>query len=196
MEWWQKLIFVIFAVCLAIAVFFSVIFGIGKFIQPKVVEVVREVSAIPESVPSVEIEKVEGVIPGPYESEGGLPPSVTTWSFDVAPNEIEVLTGGPASISGVDLPGGANPDRGSVIIMLPADKVIPYKVTNLVPGANWHGAYDFGRKPTEEDWIKLAEDRILAMQSPPNGTSGEGCTIVDVVVVKGDQIVKQWIVEK
>jgi len=125
----------------------------------------------------------------PYESEGGIPYSGTSWTADVEPGEVEVLTSGPAEIAGVKLPGGEN--RGSVIVLLPSSETISYTVTGLVTGANWHGAYDFGREITEADWRALADDRVAAMKAAPNCTSGKGCLVVDVLVV-GPGLVAYW----
>lgn len=123
-------------------------------------------------------------LPTPYESEGGLPTSETFWVFDVAPHEVEVVTAGPASIAGINLLGGVN--RGSVILLLPdptGAKVVRYTVTGLLPGSNWHGAYDFGHPPTDAEVATLANDRVAAMQGQPNCTSGSGCTTVDILIV-------------
>lgn len=204
MEWWQKLIFtvviIVFVFGLIFAVTFFIFLGIEKISQPKVIkEIVKETQAAIE-VETVEVEiekevedvKVEDVsIPEPYESEGGIPYNGSEWDCDVAPNEIQVLTGGPAEINGVKLPGGTNPDRGSVILLLPEDIVISYTVRELIAGSNWHGAYDYNRVPTEDDWQLLVENRVEAMMEAPNGTSGKGCQIVDVLVVQGEKIVFQ-----
>lgn len=132
-------------------------------------------------------------LPPPYESEGGLPTSETSWTFDVAPHEVEVLTAGPASIAGVNLPGGEN--RGSVILLLPdptGAKVVRYTVTNLLPGSNWHGAYDLGHPPSDAEVAALVQDRVRAMQGWPNCTDGNGCATVDVLVVgSGPRVIMQ-----
>lgn len=131
----------------------------------------------------------------PYEQEGGIPWSGAAWSADVAPDEIEVLTAGPANIAGVSLPGGV--DRGSVIVFLPdPKKVVQYTVTGLVTGANWHGSYRPLTDPTTEStWRILANDRVAAMQEAPNCTSGLGCVIIDVLVVGPEGVVAQWVVQ-
>jgi len=209
MLWWQKLIII---VVISIFVVGCILGGLAIYtsVEAKEATTSVETTAVETTVEEATIETEtslveeteetvipEGVIPEPYESEGGLPTSESIWIFDVSPNEIEVLSGGPASINGVDLPGGANPDRGSVIIMLPADnKVISYKVTSLVPGANWHGSYKYGRVPTEADWQALRDDRIQAMFTEPNGSLGKGCKLVDVLVVKGNDVIFQKTYEK
>lgn len=140
----------------------------------------------------------EGTVPKPYEKEGGLPTSGTTWTFDVFPKEIEVLTGGPGMINGVKLPGGDNPDRGFVIIMLPSTDTIRYEVTELWPGSNWHAAYKYGRIPTEADWRALLDQRTVAMFDPKegNGAHGQGVWILDQVVVRGNEVIFQQTVER
>jgi len=125
-----------------------------------------------------------------YESEGGIPYNGTDWNLDVAPDEIEVLTSGPATVAGVKLPGGTN--RGSVIVFLPASsEVVRYTATGLLPGSNWHGAY----RPLVADeamWRRIAEDRVQAMMVAPNCTPGKGCKVVDVLVVGPTGKVAQW----
>jgi len=130
----------------------------------------------------------------PYESEGGVSYNGTTWSVDVAPDEIEVLTAGPATIAGVSLPGGV--ERGSIIILLPGSEVIHYEVSGLIAGSNWHGSYRPVGDPTiETTWRSLAEDRIKAMQIAPNCTSGKGCVTIDVLVIgPGNKVVAQWVI--
>ncbi len=138
-----------------------------------------------------------GRIPEPYESEGGIPYNGSTWAADVAPDEIEVLSVGPGSSTGVDFKGGANPDIGGIFIFLGnGNQVTHYTVENLIAGNNWHGAYDFDRPITETDWKLLTEDRVKAMMQPPNGTSGNGCDIVQVAVIKGNEVIFQQTYEK
>lgn len=138
----------------------------------------------------------------PYESEGGIPFNGTVAEFDVAPDEIEVLTAGPARIAGVDLPGGET--RGSIILMLPdqdsdsqhTPRVIRYRVDNLIPGSNWHGSY----RPLQSNrnaksistWASLAKDRAQAMIEAPNCSFGTGCETLDILVVKpGNEVAFQ-----
>jgi len=127
----------------------------------------------------------------PYESEGGVPFNGTTWSADVAPDELEVLTSGPACIAGVCLSGGT--ERGSVIILLPGSEVIHYDVTGVIAGSNWHGSYRPITSPTAEStWRSLAKDRVKAMKIAPNCTSGKGCKVIDVLIVGPSGIIAQW----
>ena len=133
----------------------------------------------------------------PYDSAGGIPYNGTSWNVDVAPDELEVFTAGPASIAGVNLPGGI--DRGSIIILLPGLEVVHYEVTGVIPGSNWHGSYRplSGDPAGEATWRALANDRVAAMQTSPNCTPGKGCTVIDVLVVGPDnKIVAQWVVNK
>lgn len=127
-----------------------------------------------------------------YESEGGIPYEGSVFNTDVAPDEMEVLTGGPADMFGVHLPGGE--DRGTIIIMLPDSEgkvVVRYTVNGLLPGSNWHGSI---RPLVNPDliWQSIADDRILAMQATPNCSHGTGCKTIDVLVVDQNGVVKQW----
>ena len=133
----------------------------------------------------------EGIIPEPYESEGGIPYSGSEWTCDVAPDEIECLSVGPGESVGVEFKGGANPDRGGIFIFLPGEQVIRYQASKLIEGSNWHGAYDYNRVPKENDWKLLLDDRVKAMMEAPNGTSGKGCQIVDVAVISDGSVVFQ-----
>jgi len=132
----------------------------------------------------------------PYESEGGVPFSGDRLSIDVAPDEIEVVTAGPACIFGVCLPGGEK--RGSVILMLGGnEEVVSYTITGLIAGANWHASYRPFDNPLDESiWRALANDRVEAMQIAPNCTDGKGCDVIDILVVDEDGIIDQWVVGK
>jgi hypothetical protein len=150
----------------------------------------RSITEITKETSSASV--AEGELPAFYETEGGIPYEGTSWNVDVAPNEIEVFTGGPCEINGVKLPGGTNPDRGSVVILLPSSQVIHYTIKGVISGSNWHGAIDFVDKvPQEKDWKALVNDRVQAMSVEPNGTLGKGCKVVDVLVVQGTNVVFQ-----
>lgn len=217
-NWWRVLVFITVIVVLVGGIVFGSIFLAYGYI-PKQVAVKQEIVVREEAketskeaitskaekttVETTTIEEkttetvAEGEIPPFYESEGGIPYNGNEWNVDVAPDESEVFTGGPAEVLGVKLEGGSNPDRGSVIILLPfGDKVINYTIKNVIAGSNWHGAIDYGRAPTEKDWKILVDDRVKAMMEAPNGTSGKGCQIVDVVVVQGDKIIFQETYER
>lgn len=128
-----------------------------------------------------------------YETEGGIPYNGTEWNVDVAPGEKEVFTFGPGEVNGVVFQGGSNPDIGNIAILLPdpkGEKVISYTIKGVVPGANWHGATQ------EKDWQLIIDDRVKAMMEAPNGPSGLGCSIVNVIVVQGNNIVHQETFEK
>jgi len=152
----------------------------------------------PELTTTPQVENLVMVIstPGdwvPYESEGGVPYNGTTWSVDVAPDELEVFTAGPACIAGVCLPGGT--ERGSIIILLPGEQVVHYDVTGVIVGSNWHGSYRPLTDPRNRNiWNGLASDRVVAMQQPPNCTPGTGCKVIDVLIVGPNGVVAQWTV--
>jgi len=152
--------------------------------QPTVIEA--------SSQPTLEFDWLKAT----YDQAGGIPYNGKEWNTDVAPDEIEVFTGGPASINGVELSGGA--ERGSVVILLPdpyKQEVTHYTVKNVIPGSNWHGSFRPLADPSlETTWKLLAEDRVKAMQVAPNCTDGNGCGVVDVLVVSGERVVKQWTV--
>lgn len=129
----------------------------------------------------------------PYDQAGGIPYNDTTWSVDVAPDELEVFTAGPACIASVCLPGGT--ERGSVIILLPGSEVIHYEVTGVIAGSNWHGSYrPLGGPASETAWRALANDRVSAMQQAPNCTPGKGCKVIDVLIVGPKGVVARWTV--
>lgn len=152
-------------------------------------------TAMPVVTMAVSAEEVAATLPL-YENEGGIPYEGTSWSVDVAPDEVEVLTGGPAEIAGVKLPGGV--DRGSIIILLPDEGgkvVVRYTVTGLLAGSNWHGAY----RPILDPgliWQSIADKTIADMQIAPNCSHGVGCNIIDVLVINQSGVVKQWTVNK
>lgn len=163
------------------------------------IETTTETTAATETTVSNEAITPEGIVPVPYETEGGLPTSGTTWAFDVISKETEVLTGGVGMINGAKLPGGDNPDRGFVIIMLPStNTTIRYEVSELWPGSNWHASYKYGRIPTKVDWQALLDQRTNAMFDPKegNGTHGEGVWILDQIVVQGTNIIFQQTVKR
>lgn len=157
-------------------------------------EVVQAATAIPAQV-VVDIQKdVNSGSWEPYDSAGGIPYNGTAWNVDVAPDELEIFTAGPACIAGVCLPGGET--RGSIIILLPGAQVIHYEVTGVIAGSNWHGSYrPLGDPTVEATWRSLALDRIAAMQKAPNCTPGTGCLTIDVLVVgPGNTVVDKWTV--
>lgn len=128
-----------------------------------------------------------------YDDAGGIPYNGTTWNVDVAPDELEVFTGGPMCIFGHCLPGGK--DRGSVIVFLPAaDRVVRYEVTRVLPGSNWHGSYRPLDPLAQATWLALANNRVTAMGAAPNCTPGTGCLVVDVLIVGPDGVIDQWTV--
>ncbi len=214
MKWWQNLIYIIVIAAIIIAFIFVAIFAVNKPTQLKVIKGVQavaveteETTAFVETTVETAVKKVTeeevtetieavSIIPEPYESEGGIPYNGSEWTCDVAPDEIECLSVGPGESAGVEFKGGANPDRGGIFIFLPGKEVIRYQVKKLIEGSNWHGAYDYNRTPTEEDWKLLVEDRIQAMMQAPNGTSGKGCQIVDVAVISDGKVIFQKTYQK
>ena len=135
----------------------------------------------------------EGKLIAFYETEGGIPYNGTEWNVDVAPGEIEVFTFGPGEVNGIAFKGGSKPDIGNIAILLPdpkGEKVVSYIIKDVIAGANWHGATQ------EKDWRLIINDRVKAMKEAPNGPSGLGCQIVNVIVVQGDSIIYQGTFEK
>ena len=141
-----------------------------------------------------------------YELEGGIPYESKTedrcdgeWYADVSPEELIAFTSGPVAMEEVfKLEGGADPDIGNVTILVPDSetKDTVYKLIELCAGSNWYGAWLLNRIPTENDWMKLLDDRVVAMMKAPNGTSGKGCDIVNVIVIQGEEILYEETFEK
>lgn len=121
-----------------------------------------------------------------YIAPNGIPSD--TYTTEIAKNQIGVLTCGPVRINDIFLPGGADPDRGSVVILLPEnDKTTIYNFYELVPGHNWFGIYNVNEVNPNNVNI-LTNKHITEMRLPPNGTSGNGCTIIDVLILMGQNI--------
>lgn len=129
-----------------------------------------------------ELPVVEVTSPQRYISEENLPDG-TFMSVTVPVGEIHAMTSGPICVAEVCLPGGE--DRGSVVIFLPG---ATYNVTGLVPKWNWHGAY----YATPEQWRVIADQMVGDMRNPDNCSGGDGCSIVDVLVVSPDGVVEQY----
>jgi len=128
--------------------------------------------------------------PGLSLKTGSVPAAENgTWEVSVDQNEIHVWTSGPVCLAGICLKGGET--RGSVVLMLPSD--IPYQLTGLIPGENWHGEYF---SPNPDQWQELADERIDAMQKKGNCTGDTSCNFIDVLVVSPDSIIKRYIVTK
>ncbi len=128
-----------------------------------------------------------------YESEGGIPFSPATgWRADVAPDEVEVFTGGPMKVAGIKLPGGTN--RGSVVLFLPSpDRVIDIAADEVKPGSNWHCAMRPVDSPREEStWRAIADFWVSMNKQAPNCTPGKGCTTVDVLIVDNGKVIARW----
>ena len=102
----------------------------------------------------------------------GIPKEGDKLDVKVSNNEIKVLTGGPVLINGVSLPGGADPDRGSIVVLLPViDTLTEYNFSYLVAEHNWLGSYHIEYLDTNIISY-IVNDKIDAMKKPPNGTSG------------------------
>jgi ABC-type Na+ efflux pump permease subunit len=113
--------------------------------------------------------------------------SEETYTTEINSNEIAALTCGPALINDNYLLGGANPDRGSVIVLLPENNnSTSYTFNKLVPYHNWFGVYTVN-EINEANLQYIINERIDLMRKPPNGTSGLGCKIIDVLVLSGQK---------
>lgn len=111
--------------------------------------------------------------------------SDTSYTTEINKNEIGAFTCGPALINNNYLPGGANPDRGSVIIILPENSnSTSYTFEKLVPSHNWFGVYTVN-EINDANLQYIINERIDLMKKSPNGTSGLGCKIIDVLVLSG-----------
>lgn len=137
-----------------------------------------------------EMPNIKNWLKQPYDVAGGIPYNGREWHGDVAPDEIEVFTGGPMTVEVIDsqgkavkkaFPGGEN--RGTVILFVGKDKVSPIRVDGVIPGANWHGAYRPVESP-QKSWQSLLDDRLGAMKAAPNCTPGKGCEQVDFLVIE------------
>lgn len=118
----------------------------------------------------------------PFLSEAGIPkgPSMT---ISVNSNELHAVTSGPICVERICLPGGS--DRGSVVILLPQAQ---YEITGLTPYWNWHGGY-YG---SADKWNVLATELARQQKIPGTCSDGDGCSIVDVLVVGPKGIVAQY----
>lgn len=126
-----------------------------------------------------------------YDVAGGIPYNGTDWNVDVAPDELEVFTGGPMSIDGTSLSGGET--RGSVIVFLPdPNKVVHYTVNDVIAGSNWHASYRPLDPQSKSTWSALADFTVANMHKAPNCTPGKGCSVVDVLIVGPNGIIANW----
>lgn len=62
-----------------------------------------------------------------------------------------------------------------------------YNFSELVPSNNWFGIFNVNEINSNNIAI-LTSIYIGKMRKPPNGTSKNGCTVIDVLVLKGQNI--------
>lgn len=110
--------------------------------------------------------------------------SVETYVTDIKQNGIGILTGGPVLINNIYLPGGANPDRGSIVMLLPENNKSTIYTFNKLVADNWFGFYSVN-EINEFNLQYIINERIDLMKKSPNGTSGLGCKRIDVLVLSG-----------
>lgn len=125
---------------------------------------------------------VEVTYPQLVSTRTGIP-NDTFMDVTVNDGEIHAMTSGTICVADVCLPGGT--DRGSVVIFLPN---ATYKVTGLNPKWNWHGIYH--AKP--EQWEIIAGQLSSEQKIPGTCSDGDGCSIVDVVVISPTGIIAQY----
>ena len=141
-----------------------------------------------------------GSLPAFYESAGGVPGEGLSYSVDVNWQETEEISGGYGKILDKLLPGGTEPDRGFYLVLLaPGKDTFTYTIYNPYPdnpeavknwpAQIWHGARNFKRVPTENDWKLAVNDGLTRSYMIGNGTKGLGNDLVDVIVIKGDKII-------
>ncbi|MCI0561680.1 MAG: hypothetical protein MN733_24590 [Nitrososphaera sp.] len=147
--------------------------------------VTQPYSTLPsQTIPAFNICDGVSAYPGFFQAEDRIPPSgISTMEIVVRAGEIHAITAGTISVAGISLYGGQ--DRGSVVVLLPS---ATYNVTDLNPTFNWHGVFHL--EPNE--WQSLAD--VLAAQQMIPGTcsDGDGCSIVDVLVVGPNGKVSQY----
>lgn len=141
-----------------------------------------------QQVPETETtQKIEDYQRLAFQTRDGIPNN--TYTAEINKNQIGVFTSGPVKINNYFLPGGADPDRGSVVVLLPEDGQITtiYTFSELVPSNNWFGIFDVNEINSNNIDI-LTNDYIGKMRKPPNGTSKNGCKIIDVLILKGKNV--------
>lgn len=157
----------------------------GKFSENDSQKVIESLDTQNNSLEEDESEKNDNVNNFAYLKYDTIEISDDTYKTEINSNEIGVLTCGPALINNVYLLGGANPDRGSVIVLLPeSNKSTSYTFNELVPYHNWFGIYSVN-EINEVNLQNIINERVDLMRKPPNGTSGLGCEIIDVLVLSG-----------
>lgn len=117
-----------------------------------------------------------------FETKDGIPSS--SYTNEIKKNQIGVFTSGPVNINGNFLKGGADPDRGSVVVLLPDGDTTIYTFNELVPNHNWFGIFDVNEVNPNNIRI-LTNKYINEMRKSPNGTSRNGCTVIDILILSG-----------
>jgi hypothetical protein len=144
----------------------------------------------PTATPAAPGETVTGTV----GFQPWAPPEIAPDSNDtviersVAPGHMTAITGGPACIAGICVPGmSEGEDRGTVLILInDTDTTAHFVVTDVYPGANWIQDY------VGDDWEALVDDRTSAMKDPTQGNcDGNGCAVVDIVVVNPNGVLFQ-----
>jgi hypothetical protein len=125
---------------------------------------------------------VEVTYPQLFFTEETIPED-TFMTITVNDGEIHAMTSGTICVAAVCLPGGT--DRGSVVVFLPK---ATYHVTGLIPRWNWHGAYH----ARTEQWEIIATQLSGEQKIPGTCSDGDGCSVVDVVVIGPNGIVAQY----
>ncbi|KAA3654877.1 MAG: hypothetical protein DWQ04_33990 [Chloroflexi bacterium] len=124
---------------------------------------------------------VEVTVPQKFFEETGT--DGTSTKITVNEGEIHAMTAGKICVLSVCLPGGT--DRGSVVVFLPD---ATYEVTGLEPLYNWHGA--FYAKP--DQWEIIADRLVSEQKIPGTCSDGDGCSVVDVVILSPEGILEQY----
>lgn len=143
------------------------------------------VTSVQSTVTSQQVTQQSPTLPQNFLYEDRIP-NDTSMTITVNNGEIHAVTAGQICVMDVCLPGGV--DRGSVVVLLPAAE---YELTGLVPMWNWHGAY-YG---TPDQWRILAEQLAKEQKIPGTCSDGDGCSIVDVLVIDPNGIVDQYVDE-
>ncbi len=137
-------------------------------------------TALPSPTPEPVV--IEVTAPQRFFDEDHIPDG-SSMTITVNGGEVHAMTSGTICVADVCLPGGT--DRGSVVIFLPT---ATYKVTELTPTWNWHGAY----YATSDQWEIIADKLVREQKIPGTCSDGDGCSIVDVVVVGPNGIIAQY----
>jgi hypothetical protein len=146
-----------------------------------VVEVVQESRELPE-IPDLRVQ----------ESEGGIPYDGSVLNVSLPESFIGLYTTGPVSVTHeagqVYLPGATDvPTRGSVVVMYhELDTPQRFVLNGLEPAGGWYAQFKYENDISlDEMALAVARFGAKAMADPVNrNCTGDGCAVVDVVVVK------------